>query len=130
MPAIATPAERRVLRRNISWETFDRLLGECVENRGTRFTYDEGNLEISNSSLPRFPIFAAVGVAEFWRYDGERVRFYKFEGKAYRQIDESIVLPPMTAAQATVFVERSRHENAVAWVRAVQAWVRNTNRVG
>src|SRR5881409_2873681 len=51
MPATATRAETRLLLRNISWETYERLLGESVENCGTRFTYDEGNLEIMVVSI-------------------------------------------------------------------------------
>ncbi|MBZ5618558.1 MAG: Uma2 family endonuclease [Acidobacteriia bacterium] len=37
-------------------------------------------VDITSSSLNRFPIFAAVGVAEVWRYDGERVQFHTLEG--------------------------------------------------
>src|SRR5712692_1474746 len=46
MSITAAPAEHRLLLRNISWETYERLLAESVEACGTRFTYDEGNLEI------------------------------------------------------------------------------------
>src|SRR5204862_3490478 len=56
-------------------------------------------VDITRSSLKRFPIFAAIGVAEVWRYDGECVRFYGLEGSEYQPIEASIVLPPMTASQ-------------------------------
>ena len=207
MPAIAAPSENRLLLRNISWETYERLLSESVENSGTRFTYDEGNLEImvvsighemykctlalivqivaeetgrscrgagnttfrredllkgfepdssfyfrhakairqidkvdltidpppelvievdiSSSSLDRFPIFAAIGVTEVWRYDGESVRFHVLEETSYREIGRSIVLPPMTASQATTFLERDREEEPIDWLRSVRAWVRS-----
>lgn len=46
MATFAAPGENRLLLRNISWETYERLLGESVDNCGTRFTFDEGNLEI------------------------------------------------------------------------------------
>jgi Uma2 family endonuclease len=46
MQANAAPPEQRLLLRNISWETYERLLAESVDNCGTRFTCDEGNLEI------------------------------------------------------------------------------------
>ncbi|SPF41379.1 conserved hypothetical protein [Candidatus Sulfopaludibacter sp. SbA4] len=202
----AAPAENRVVLRNISWETFERLSAECVNVAGTHFTYDEGNLEIvsvslghelphhalvtlvdltaeeterdfvgagsstftrtdlaksfeadssfyfrhaaevrakdkidlpidpspeliievdiTRSSLNHFPLYAAIGIAEIWRFDGERVRFHRLEGSGYIPIEESVVLSPMTAAQATVFVERARHEKAPDWWRAVREWVR------
>ena len=206
MPVTAAPPEERVVLHNISWETYERLLAERGDSPGTRFTYNEGNLEImvvyvghespnrtlaaiaeitaeetgrdfrrtgsatfkrqdlskgfepdssfyfrqadairgkdeidlatdpppeliievdiSRSSLNRFPIFAAIGVAEIWRYDGQRVQFHALEGKAYRPIDQSLVLPPMTAAQATIFLERDRHEKAILWLRALREWIR------
>lgn len=206
MLATAAPAEHRVLLRNISWGTYERLLAEVVNVAGTRITYDDGKLEIlvaslgheranhalariaeitaeetgrdftatgsttlkredlekgfepdssfyfrhaaticgkdrtdmatdpppeliievdiTRSSLNHFPLYAAVGIAEIWRYDGERVRFHKLDGSAYTQIEESSVLPPMTAVQATIFIERNRHEKATDWLRAVREWIR------
>jgi len=46
MPVTAAPPEERVVLHNISWETYERLLAERGDSPGTRFTYDEGNLEI------------------------------------------------------------------------------------
>ena len=34
------------------------------------------------------------------------------------------LLPPMTAAQATIFVEQERREKAIAWLRVVREWIR------
>jgi Uma2 family endonuclease len=172
--AIALP-EHRVLLRNVSWETYERLLSENVDVLGTRFAYDEGLLEIivvsygheepnrsmvdviviaaeetgtdycpagsttfrrrdlekgfepdscyyfaqadkvrgkdkldlavdpppelvievdiTRSSLDRFRIFAAVGVSEVWRYDGERVAMFRLANGEYTEVGESIALP-------------------------------------
>ncbi|HEY9741939.1 MAG TPA: Uma2 family endonuclease [Coleofasciculaceae cyanobacterium] len=46
MVATSTPAEQRTVLRNISWETFEALLRETGEDRGSRFAYDCGTLEI------------------------------------------------------------------------------------
>ncbi|HMV46469.1 MAG TPA: Uma2 family endonuclease [Blastocatellia bacterium] len=35
-----------VILNNVSWETYERLLEEQGEHTGTRFTYDEGTLQI------------------------------------------------------------------------------------
>lgn len=50
MDTIKSPAEQRVILRNISWDTYERLLGERRENRAPRFTYDRGMLEIMSPS--------------------------------------------------------------------------------
>lgn len=41
-----TIAEQRIVLHNISWETFEALLKETGEDRGSRFAYDGNTLEI------------------------------------------------------------------------------------
>ena len=50
MEAVKSPAEQRVLLRNVSWETYERLLAEREESRVPRFAYDRGMLEIMSPS--------------------------------------------------------------------------------
>ncbi|MFN6476338.1 Uma2 family endonuclease [Nostoc sp. DedQUE07] len=42
----STVGEQRTVLQNISWETFEALLRDTGENRGSRFAYDCGVLEI------------------------------------------------------------------------------------
>ncbi|WP_375509444.1 Uma2 family endonuclease [uncultured Nostoc sp.] len=42
----STSAEQRTVLHNISWETFEALLRDTGEDRGSRFAYDCGVLEI------------------------------------------------------------------------------------
>lgn len=46
MISTSAPAEQRTVLQNISWETFETLLRETGEKRGSRFAYDCGTLEI------------------------------------------------------------------------------------
>lgn len=46
MIATSIPAEQRTVLQNISWETFETLLAETGEHRGSRFAYECGILEI------------------------------------------------------------------------------------
>jgi Uma2 family endonuclease len=46
MIVTSTPSEQRTVLQNISWQTFEALLRETGENRGSRFAYDCGTLEI------------------------------------------------------------------------------------
>jgi Uma2 family endonuclease len=46
MIATSIPAEQRTILQNISWETFETLLVETGEDRGFRFAYECGTLEI------------------------------------------------------------------------------------
>lgn len=38
------PAEQRVLLRNVSWETYERLISEREERPVPRFFYDRGDI--------------------------------------------------------------------------------------
>ncbi len=51
--------EERVILKNISWETFDRLLAEAGDKRNTRFYYLDGTLEIMS------PLFIHEGSNRF-----------------------------------------------------------------
>jgi YihY family inner membrane protein len=49
IPVLSLP-EQRVVLRNVSWETYERLLGEHSDSSAPRFTFDHGELEIMSPS--------------------------------------------------------------------------------
>mgnify|MGYP001275658409 FL=1 len=81
-------------------------------------------VDITRSSLNRFPVFAALGVPEVWRFDGERFTFYILRGDRYVEIPVSAALPPLTAANATTLLEASYRVGSRIWVRRVRESVR------
>ena len=82
-------------------------------------------VDITRSSLDRFRIFAGIGVEEVWSYDGDQVRFHRLVGDSYTEVEVSVVLPPITATQATIFLKQYRREkSSIAWIRSVREWVR------
>jgi Uma2 family endonuclease len=50
MPTVVSLPEQRVVLRNVSWETYERLLAENLDHSSPRFTYDRGVLEIMSPS--------------------------------------------------------------------------------
>ena len=46
METVKTPPEQRTILRNISWETYERLLADHLDSSSPRFAYDRGVLEI------------------------------------------------------------------------------------
>jgi Uma2 family endonuclease len=46
LAAVASPLEQRIVLRDISWETYERLLADHTDSSSPRFTYDRGELEI------------------------------------------------------------------------------------
>jgi Uma2 family endonuclease len=201
----APPAQRKVILRGVSWETYQRLLNEHQEVSGTHFIYDQGSLEImvlsadheepnrilaqvveliveewqidirqlgsttfqredlekgfepdsayyiahasdvegrridpatdpppdliievdvTSPSLPRFPIFAAFGVPEVWRYDGSRVAIHRLEGDRYVEANSSLAFPPLTAETITRFLGDRQRLRSTQWVRQIREWAR------
>lgn len=208
MATVLSPPERLVILRGITWHTYNRIIAEHGERGGTRFTYDEGVLEImvlssrhertnrtlallvevlaeemstdlgrfgsttfrredlqkgfepdscfyiknekavrgkdeidlttdpppdliievdiTSESLDRLPIFAAVGVPELWRSDGDSIALFNLESGMYVEAPHSLAFPALTADVATRFLAESRELTSTAWLRDVREWARSS----
>lgn len=206
METVKGPAEGRMLLTNVSWETYEHLLGDYLDRSVPHFTYDRGLLEImsplpeheqinraisrfvdvfaeeinldvanlgsttfkredlergfepdtcfyirneasvrgktkldlavdpppdlvieidiTNPSIDRFPLYAKFGVPEIWRHDGRRMSIFGLREGEYAEVAESAVLPPLSGSVLSRFVEESRSLGSVAWMRGVRRWAR------
>lgn len=204
--AISSP-EQLVILDSVTWDTYERLITEHGERCGTRFTYDEGVLQImvvssrheglnrtlatlvevlaeewgvdiarlgsmtfkrkdlqrgfepdscfyiqhadaihgkqqidiavdpppdlsievdiTSGSLNRFPIFAAVGIPEVWRFDGKRVAIFRLESGGYVEAANSLVLQAVTGEILTLFLDESQKLKSTAWLRKAREWARS-----
>ena len=204
--AISSP-EQLVILDSVTWDTYERLITEHGERCGTRFTYDEGVLQImvvssrherpnrtlatlvevlaeewgvdiarlgsmtfkrkdlqkgfepdscfyiqhadaihgkqqidiavdpppdlsievdiTSGSLNRFPIFAAVGIPEVWRFDGTRVAICRLESGGYVEAANSLAFPAVTGEILTLFLDESQKLKSTAWLRKVREWARS-----
>ncbi|MEH2352420.1 Uma2 family endonuclease [Nostoc sp.] len=202
-----TPAEQRTVLQNISWETFEALLRDTGENRGSRFAYDCGVLEImtplfehenpkiqfdrlifalavelkikirsagsttlkrqpitkgiepdtcyyiqneplirgkqeldlrtdpapdlvveidiTSSSVNKFNIYAALGVGELWRYNGEVLKFYQLVESQYIEIKLSIAFPLISVSDMNRFIQQSKTMDEIDLVQCFRAWVQS-----
>jgi Uma2 family endonuclease len=75
-------------------------------------------IDVTNESLSKFPIYAALGVPEIWRYDGAVVRFYTLAGDAYREAPESACFPGLEPAALAEALEQSKTEGQTAALAA------------
>ena len=82
-------------------------------------------IDLSSSSLYKFPIYAALGVPEIWRYDGERTRFYKLTGETYEVIQSSLAFPLLTAEDLTRCLGQSKVEGQTATLKAFRQMLRS-----
>lgn len=65
-------------------------------------------IDVTNESLSKFPIYAALAVPEIWRYDGEHVRFYELAGSEYREVSESRSFSGLTPTMLAETLDQSK----------------------
>lgn len=199
-------AEQRTVLYNVSWDTFEALLRDTGEGRGSRFAYDCGTLEImtplfehenpksnlgnfiialaeeldieirsagsttlkrksldkgiepdscyyiqneaamrsgetlnleldpppdlaveidiTSSSVNKFNIYAALGVAELWRYDGEVLKFYQLVENQYIEIKFSLAFSLVSVRDINRFIQQGKTMGEIALLKSFRVWVR------
>ena len=80
-------------------------------------------IDITHPSLDKLPIYAAIGVPEVWRSDGQQVVIYRLEAGIYIAANSSDVLPGITAHQVMSLLTLSSTMPHHAWFAAIQAQV-------
>lgn len=81
-------------------------------------------IDITSGSLDKFPLYAALGVPEIWRYNGQRLTISTLSASGYTTATTSTVLPYLTDAILTDFVTQSLTLPRTAFLRALRAWIR------
>ena len=84
-------------------------------------------IDKSNQSLNKLPIYATFGVPEIWRYDGRRKRteIYELRGNSYVEIPASRFFPILSSGVLADFIERSKRQGQTAALSAFRGWLRS-----
>ena len=79
---------------------------------------------MTSSSVPRLPIFAALGIPEIWRIDDdEELQFLHLQPDGtYLPRDRSRAFPTLLVAEAARFLEQGRDANKTVWIRTFRAY--------
>jgi Uma2 family endonuclease len=75
-------------------------------------------VDITNESLSKFGIYAALSVPEIWRYDGRVIQFYELSDGTYGEVSESRSLPGLNPAVMAAALEQSRTDGQTVSLRA------------
>lgn len=79
-------------------------------------------IDITNPSLDKLPLYAALGVPEVWRYTRDGMRLYQLQHGHYERIASSAVLPGISRADLEQFVDQCREAtHRTAWFKEVVA---------
>lgn len=79
-------------------------------------------IDLSHPSLDKFPIYGALGVPEVWRYAEQQVHIYRRSDDTYTEMTSSTILPGVTYAHLTEFVQMRLELSRLTWIRRIRAW--------
>jgi Uma2 family endonuclease len=81
-------------------------------------------VDITNPSDRRLPIYALLGVPEVWRYDGYSLEFLALENGEYKLIEKSLAFPDLPAAIIVEYVQKRLTLGESEALREFRAWVK------
>lgn len=101
---------------------------ELVRGKGD-IVLDEGDpppdlvveVDITNPSLNKLPIYASLGIPEVWRHDGDRIRILRLAGEGeYAESTESGFLPAATGETLTRLIPEGLKLDRRTWRKKVR----------
>jgi Uma2 family endonuclease len=83
-------------------------------------------VEVSRSSVNSLKIYAAIGVPEVWRFDGEDLTIHLLQADGqYIESDRSLALPFIQPDEVVFWLKKSFELNGnMAWMTEVEDWAR------
>ncbi|MDQ3130811.1 MAG: Uma2 family endonuclease [Acidobacteriota bacterium] len=82
-------------------------------------------VDITSLSTFRQHIFAALGVPEIWRFDGDKMQILRLEKDKCVEIANSLALPKVTPEKLTEFVQKSETLSRLEWINEVRTWAKS-----
>ena len=79
-------------------------------------------IDITSSSLPRFGIYASLGVPEIWHFDGQLVTIHGLEGDRYQLSTSSRAFPLLEVTDLQRFLDLKPSVKENALIRQVREW--------
>jgi len=81
-------------------------------------------IDLDDSSLDKFPIYSALGVAELWRYNQGILHIYQLLDGEYIQCHNSPLFAQLPLIGVPKFLEESQKLGVMGVVRNFRQWVR------
>ena len=78
-------------------------------------------IDVSRRSLPKFPLYAALGIGETWRAHQDEMVLYQLVDGEYRVIPASKLLPGMTGVLLAQLLADGRALPVTEWLSRVRA---------
>jgi Uma2 family endonuclease len=87
-------------------------------------------IDITSPSLPRLPIYHALGIPEVWRFDGTKMHILVLVNGKYEEVVTSIALPIVTPEILQTWLTQATTMGETTWAKALRRWIRETIVIG
>jgi len=84
-------------------------------------------VDITNPSDRRLPIYALLGIPEIWLYDGYDLAFFALESGKYLPITKSLSFPHLPAAIIVEYLQRRLLIGETKTLKEFRQWVRTNH---
>lgn len=81
-------------------------------------------IDITSSSVNKLGIYAALGVTELWRYNGEDLKFYQLVEREYIECNFSLAFTLISVSDISRFIQQRKNIGEIALLKSFRAWVR------
>ncbi len=84
-------------------------------------------VDITHDSADRMEIYAALGVPEIWRHDGESLEVYVLQPNGvYAVQPQSVSFPNLAVSELDAFLQRLHETDETTLIREFRMWVRGS----
>ena len=84
-------------------------------------------IDITRSSVGKFPIYAQLAVPEVWRFDGRALMISRLSHGEYVPTERSLAFPLLTASVLSELLERSKTVDRTTLLRSFREWIRESH---
>lgn len=81
-------------------------------------------VDFTNQSLNKFPIYISLGVPEIWRYAKGNLQIYRLQQAQYVPVNDSPTFANLPLTETPRFLEQSNQIGEAQMLRAFRLWVR------
>jgi len=85
-------------------------------------------VDITHSSLSKFPLMASFGVKEIWRYEKNLLKILRLEDGEYLETEESLIFPNVTSEILNRFIRSSKMKSRLEWRKEIREWAQSVKK--
>jgi Uma2 family endonuclease len=86
-------------------------------------------IDVTSSSLNRLGIYAALGIPEVWRYDGNSLRVLALQSDGgYTQVSGSMAFPMIPMSELSSRLANRNEKDDLTWALDFRRWIQESIR--